>query len=40
MYTWECTFDESPIQVRPREVGYEKSPLVYAWNELEEILSV
>ena len=40
MHTWECTFDETPIQVRPREVGYEQSPLVYAWNELEEILSV
>ena len=39
-HTWKCTFDETPIQVGPREVGYDQSPLVYAWNELEEILSV
>ena len=39
-HTWECTFDETPIQVGPREVGYDRLPLVYAWNELEEILSV
>ena len=39
-HTWKCTFDETPIQVGPREVGYAQSPLVYAWNELEEILNV
>ncbi len=38
--TWELTFDETPIRVGPREVGYDQSPLVYAWNELQELLSV
>ena len=38
--TWELTLNETPINVRPREVGYDQSPLVYAWNELQEILSV
>jgi hypothetical protein len=37
---WELTLNETPIKVRPREVGYDQSPLVYAWNELQEILSV
>jgi hypothetical protein len=39
-HIWEYTFDETPIHVRPREVGYDQSPLVYAWNELQELLSV
>ena len=39
-YTWELTLNETAIQVRPREVGYDQSPLVYAWNELQDILSV
>ncbi len=39
-YTWELTLNETAIQVRPREVGYDQSPLAYAWNELQEILSV
>jgi hypothetical protein len=38
--TWTPTFNETAIQVRPREVGYDQLPLVYAWNELQEILSV
>jgi hypothetical protein len=38
--TWTLTFNETAIQVRPREVGYDQSPLVYAWNELQDILSV
>ena len=38
--TWTPTFNEADIQARPREVGYDQSPLVYAWNELQEILSV
>jgi hypothetical protein len=38
--TWELTLNETAIQVRPREVGYDQSPLVYAWNELQDILSV
>jgi hypothetical protein len=37
---WELTLNETAIQVRPREVGYDQSPLVYAWNELQDILSV
>jgi hypothetical protein len=39
-YTWGITSNQTAIQVRPREVGYDQSPLVYAWNELQEILSV
>ena len=39
-YTWEITSNQTAIQVRPREVGYDLSPLVYAWNELQEMLSV
>lgn len=38
--TWELTFNETAIQVRPREVGYDQAPLVYAWNELQEMLSI
>jgi hypothetical protein len=38
--SWELTLNETAIQVRPREVGYDQSPLVYAWNELQDILSV
>ena len=38
--TWTPTFNEAAIQVRPREVGYDQSPLIYAWNELQEILSI
>ena len=37
---WELTLSETAIQVRPREVGYDQSPLVYARNELQDILSV
>ena len=37
-YTWVPTFNETAIQVRPREVGYDQSPLLYAWNELQDIL--
>ena len=38
--TWELTLNETTLQVHPREVGYDQSPLEYAWNELQEILSV
>jgi hypothetical protein len=38
--TWKLTLNDTAIQVRPREVGYDQAPLVYAWNELQEILSV
>ena len=37
---WTPTITETPIKVRPREVGYDQFPLVYAWNELQEMLSV
>ena len=40
MHKWEFALNETAIQVRPREVGYDVSPLVYAWNELQDILSV
>ena len=39
-HKWELTLSETAIQVRPREVGYYQSPLVYAWNELQDILSI
>ncbi len=39
-HKWELTLSETAIQVRPREVGYDQSPLVYAWNELQDILSI
>ena len=39
-YKWELTLGTQTIQVRPRQVGYDQSPLVYAWNELQDILSV
>ncbi|TMF45239.1 MAG: hypothetical protein E6I32_13700 [Chloroflexi bacterium] len=37
---WTPTITETPIKVRPREAGYDQFPLVYAWNELQEMLSV
>jgi len=37
---WELTLNETAIHVRPREVGYDQWPLTYAWNELQDILSV
>lgn len=40
MCTWELIVNETPMQVRPREVGYDQSPLIYAWNELQDILSI
>lgn len=38
-YKWITTVTEVPIKVRPMEVAYETSPLLYAWNELQELLS-
>jgi hypothetical protein len=26
------------LNVRPREVGFDQAPLMYAWNELQEML--
>ena len=37
---WEPTIGDLVIQVRPGEVGYRQAPLAYAWNELQEMLSV
>lgn len=37
---WIPTVTETPIKVRPREVGYDQFPLMYAWNELQDMLSV
>lgn len=39
-HTWIPTAVETPIKVRPREVGYDQFPLMYAWNELQEMLSI
>lgn len=38
--SWIPTVVETPISVRPREVGYDQFPLTYACNELQEFLSV
>lgn len=38
--TWSLTFNETPIQVRPREVGFDLAPLMYAWNEFQEMHSI
>jgi 1-acyl-sn-glycerol-3-phosphate acyltransferase len=37
---WEPTIGDLVIQVRPGEVGYKQAPLAYAWNELQDMLSV
>ena len=39
-HTWELSLNETAIEVPPREVGYDQSPLIYAWNELQDMLSV
>ncbi|HEV2583049.1 MAG TPA: hypothetical protein VGT44_19470 [Ktedonobacteraceae bacterium] len=33
------TVAESPMRLRPREVGYDQAPLAYACNELEDMLA-
>jgi hypothetical protein len=33
------TVAEQPMQLRPREVGYDQAPLTYACNELEDMLN-
>lgn len=38
--TWALAFDETTIHVLPREVGYDQFPLIYAWNELQEMLTI
>lgn len=39
-HTWRPTVTETIIKVRPKEVGFEQAPLMYAWNELQEMLSI
>jgi hypothetical protein len=39
-YTWSLIFIEAPIQILPREVGYDLAPLMYAWNEFQEMYSI
>src|SRR6266516_4278798 len=36
--TWVPTVTETVIKVRPKEVGFDQVPLIYAWNELQEML--
>ena len=36
---WIPTVTEVPIKVRPMEVTYDTAPLLYSWNELQELLS-
>ncbi len=38
--SWIPTIGSLTIEVRPGEHGYEQNPLAYAWNELQELLSV
>jgi hypothetical protein len=38
--TWTATVTESILNVRPKEVGFDQAPLMYAWNELQEMLSI
>ncbi|HEX8033550.1 MAG TPA: hypothetical protein VF510_06870, partial [Ktedonobacterales bacterium] len=37
---WQLTAPLHPIQIPPGEVGYKREPLAYAWNELQEMLTV
>ena len=37
---WAPTVTETVIKMRLREVGYDQEPLMYAWNELQELLSI
>ena len=37
---WKITFGELVIEVAPREVAYDDVPLLYAYNELQDLLSV
>jgi len=38
-HLWEPTVTETVIKVRPKEVGFDQAPLMYAWNELQEMLN-
>jgi hypothetical protein len=37
-HTWTPTVTETILNVRPKEVGFDQAPLMYAWNELQEML--
>lgn len=37
--SWTITFDRLVIEVGPREVAYDDVPLLYAYNELQDLLS-
>lgn len=37
---WQITFGKLVIQVGPREVAYDEVPLLYAYNELQDLLSL
>ncbi len=39
-YTWTPTVTETILKVRPKEVGFDQAPLMYAWNELQEMLNI
>jgi len=39
-HTWTPTVTETSLNVRPKEVAFEQAPLMYAWNELQEMLSI
>ncbi len=36
--TWTPTLKEGTIKIRPMEVIYDVAPLLYSWNELQELL--
>lgn len=38
--SWIPTIGSLTIEVRPGEYGYRQNPLAYAWNELQELLSI
>jgi hypothetical protein len=37
--TWTPSPTQATINVRPMEVAYDSAPLLYSWNELQELLS-
>jgi hypothetical protein len=39
-HTWLPIVNEAVIHVGPGEVGYDRMPLTYAWNDLQEMLSL
>lgn len=40
LLTWEPVPGDTVIKVRPGETGYAQAPLAYAWNELQDMLTV